>query len=1118
MRDLRAVLVVGAVAALVGIMSTMPAGAATSSTSTSARVIVVLRNQASTLPATPGLVGARRSALAQAQSPVRAQLAQSGARNVHAYTLINAMSATVSPAEQARLRANPAVAEVVPDQMIHLGPSISGGGASASSASGVSRASARGVCKAHGKPQLNPQALQIMRAASDARGAKTARSLGFNGAGVKVGFIADGLDINNPDFIRANGRHVIIDYKDFSGEGTAVPTGGEEAFGDASSIAAQGRETYNVKGFGPHAVNHNCRIRIQGVAPGASVVALDIFGAENSGYNSAFLQAIDYAVTHDHVNVLNESLGNNFYPDDSATLDLIKSANDAAVAAGTTVTASSGDAGVTSTIGTPSTDPKVISAGATTSYRIDLQDGYGGAQFPGIHGYLNDNISSFSSAGFEQNGRTVDLVAPGELNWALCTPDLARWSECTNYAGNGSRFIAFGGTSESAPLTAGTAALVVQAYRRGHHGATPSPAVVKRILVSTTDDVGSPAQQQGAGRVDAYRAVLAAESYHAKKHKGDTLIDSSTQLNAIAGTGTRKTLTDRVTNEGRQAETIKLRTRTLGDYRTIATDTVRLDDVDSPHTTDWSGAPANYEPITFTVPKGKNRLHASIAFQNVSYSDLNARVRLTLVDPKGALAGYSVPQGDGNYGNIQVTDPRPGKWTAYVWSREGSSGGTTGMVKFGAAVARYVRFGTVTPSSLRLGPGQTGRVSLRVSTPAHPGDGAGAIVLASREGKSTIPVTLRSRIRPGSESFTDTLTGGNGRSVISGQTFYYQLKLPASKPELNATVKLANNPNNPFTAFLISPTGEALATASNTLPDGSQELGAQLHVVAPAGGTWTLIVAFIPYVSGTALTEPFKVSTNQSLAPASAQGLPNSTDTQLAPATPQTATVTVTNNGPEPEAYFLDPRLRQTANMGLTALCGGTPSGPCNSTTVPLEAGNNVPLYIVPTHTSRLTAQAATSGSTPIMFDAGNYVGDPDIGSNQGHSVSASLSGSSIAQGLWDIAPDVVGAYGATGAPTESVTTQMTATANAFNHDMSSPTGDLWEVGAGQESFGQFNPVVVDPGQTASIPVTITPTGASGSSVSGTLYLDDTTEVVFGQISDLDGDQVQAFPYAYSVK
>ncbi len=65
--------------------------------------------------------------------------------------------------------------------------------------------------------------------------------------------------------------------------------------------------------------------------------------------------------------------------------------------------------------------------GATTTYRVNLQDGYGGAQFPGIKGYLNNNISSFSSGGFEQDGRTIDVVAPGELNWALCSTDTAMY-------------------------------------------------------------------------------------------------------------------------------------------------------------------------------------------------------------------------------------------------------------------------------------------------------------------------------------------------------------------------------------------------------------------------------------------------------------------------------------------------------------------------------------------------------------------------------------------------------------------------------------------------------------------------------------------------------------------
>ncbi len=246
--------------------------------------------------------------------------------------------------------------------------------------------------------------------------------------------------------------------------------------------------------------------------------------------------------------------------------------------------------------------------------------------------------------------------------------------------------------------------------------------------------------------LDAYKAVLAAESYgqttattlpsggrrHGPAPPPGTLLDEHRPVQRGGGCEHYRATHRNGHEQQPFSQDVSLSTRALTDYQTIKTAVVELTDTASPHLTDWQGITDNFERVNFFVPPGVNRLNTAIAFQNASLTDLNARVRLTLVDANGDLAGYSVPQGDGNYGDIQVTDPVAGQWTAYIYSRNSADGGTTGPVLFGASVARYTTFGSVSPPSLTLTPGQSATATLTESAPSSPGDTSGALVLTDR--------------------------------------------------------------------------------------------------------------------------------------------------------------------------------------------------------------------------------------------------------------------------------------------------------------------------------------------------------------------------------------------------
>jgi hypothetical protein len=152
-----------------------------------------------------------------------------------------------------------------------------------------------------------------------------------------------------------------------------------------------------------------------------------VFPAGGFAFNSSILEALDYAVTHDHVDVINESFGSNQFPDTGD--DPTALFNEQLVRAGIVITASSGDAGDNNTIGSPASSPGIISVGGTTMFRSYAQTTGSGFQL-GKGQYRSNAISALSSGGFTQPGRTIDLVAPGDLGWALCSTDVDIYQKC----------------------------------------------------------------------------------------------------------------------------------------------------------------------------------------------------------------------------------------------------------------------------------------------------------------------------------------------------------------------------------------------------------------------------------------------------------------------------------------------------------------------------------------------------------------------------------------------------------------------------------------------------------------------------------------------------------------
>jgi serine protease AprX len=325
------------------------------------------------------------------------------------------------------------------------------------------------------------------------------------GEGVTVAVLDSGVATNTD---LASSR--IVGWKDFvNNQPTPYDDAGHGTY-VAGLIAGDGTASLPLENGG------FATVQFRGIAPAADIVGIKVLDQVGQGRTSTMIAGIAWAIAHKseyNIRVLNISIGGN--PVGSIRHDPIAMAVEAAWQRGITVVCAAGNEGGFGSGGilSPGNDPFVITVGATdTQQTADVTD---------------DVVASYSSVGptlFDEIAKP-DLVAPGHRIISLRTQGSyidtnfpANVIPLTDYAPTASletsgtavsNYLKLSGTSTSAPIVAGAAALMI--------GAEPSltPDDVKVRLMGTADPIaGASRNQQGAGALDVDGALAATTHAH----------------------------------------------------------------------------------------------------------------------------------------------------------------------------------------------------------------------------------------------------------------------------------------------------------------------------------------------------------------------------------------------------------------------------------------------------------------------------------------------------------------------------------------------------------------------------------------------------------------------------
>ena len=311
---------------------------------------------------------------------------------------------------------------------------------------------ARGAGAGIGKIWLDGKRELLLDRSVAQIGAPAAYQAGFTGAGVTVGVMDSGVDVEHPDL-----ADVVIETRNFTDAPNDGDTGGHGTH-VASIIAGSGAASDG---------------KYRGVAPDARIISAKVCPSAFCD-DSAMIEAMHWLAVEKQATVVNISIGGS----DGPEIDPLEEAvNTLTEQTGTLFVISAGNAGADRTIGSPGSADAALTVGA-----VDR----------------DDSLAYFSSRGPRVGDDAVkpDITAPGVDIIA------ARAKGTTLHIPINEHYVSAPGTSMSAPHITGAVALLAQ-----QQPGWTAQQFKSTLMASAKPHADATAYQQGAGLVDVARAI-----------------------------------------------------------------------------------------------------------------------------------------------------------------------------------------------------------------------------------------------------------------------------------------------------------------------------------------------------------------------------------------------------------------------------------------------------------------------------------------------------------------------------------------------------------------------------------------------------------------------------------